>query len=90
MPEDEQLIELWNITEVVEEGEKSLGSPWVIRIELDRDKITAAFLSIDDIVNAITDHLGQDTFQIIRSEANDLQKVPIDTVVILEKGGRAL
>lgn len=46
--------------------EKSGGSPWIIRVELDRDKVTAAFLSIEDIAKAITEAFGNETFQIIR------------------------
>lgn len=51
------------------EGEGA-ASPWVIRIELDKDKVAAKRVQLEDLQRIIVDVFGQGTFQIIISDQN--------------------
>lgn len=51
------------------EGEGA-ASPWVIRIELDKDKVAAKRVQLEDLQALIIDVFGPDTFQIIVSDQN--------------------
>lgn len=51
------------------EGEGA-ASPWVIRIELDKDKVAAKRVQLEDLQRIVVDVFGQGTFQIIISDQN--------------------
>jgi len=46
------------------------ASPWVIRIELDKDKVAAKRVQLEDLQALIIDVFGPETFQIIVSDQN--------------------
>lgn len=58
------------------------ASPWVIRIELDKDKVAAKRVQLEDLQRIIVDVFGQGTFQIIISDQNMPRQVRALVVVV--------
>jgi hypothetical protein len=69
--QDEALLEYWYGVDVDGEAEgEGAASPWVIRIELDKDKVAAKRVQLEDLQAIIVDVFGAETFQIIVSDQN--------------------
>jgi len=68
--EDEELVSLFVDLSLGDEGEFDNLSPWLLRIELERDKTTAKNISMDLIENKIKEHFGEN-MQVITSDNND-------------------
>lgn len=55
IPEDEGLVQLYNEVPVLEEANQQAQSPWLLRFELDRDKMVHKGLTMAQIDKKLTE-----------------------------------
>ena len=74
IPEDEGLVQLYNEVPVLEEANQQAQSPWLLRFELDRDKMVHKGLTMAQIDKKLTETF-QDQIHIMVSDENSERHV---------------
>ena len=74
IPEDEGLVQLYNEVPVLEEANQQSQSPWLLRFELDRDKMVHKGLTMAQIDKKLTETF-QDQIHIMVSDENSERHV---------------
>jgi hypothetical protein len=73
LPEDEDLLDYWMGVDLEgddEDLDSDSVSPWVIRFELDKEKVAGKYIQLEEIPVLIQKHFGPDTFHIMISNQN--------------------
>jgi len=74
VPEDRKLVELWNVTEMLDQEALDLLSPWVLRMEFDRASMVDKKLYMARISGKIEEEYGEHV-SVMHSEDNEAHLV---------------